>query len=190
MRVGIYSGSFNPVHIGHIALADYIVSQHFVDEVWLIRSPHNPLKQADGLMPDDVRQKLLGLAIEGHPGLRVSCVEDDMPRPSYTIDTLCRLRADYPDTEFYLIIGADNWLIFDRWRNWQQILAEFHVIVYPRPGYELPVVDSKKFPTVQVVDAPQYDISSTRIRHCLAEGLSLDGLVDQRVAEYLLTCIL
>lgn len=186
MRVGIYSGSFNPVHLGHVALADYIVHQGLVDEVWLIRSPHNPLKRSADLMPDDLRLRLLQTAIEGHTGLRVSTIEDDMPTPNYTINTLCRLRDEYPEHEFYLIIGADNWLIFDHWRNWQQILSEFHLIVYPRPGYDMPHICQSEYPTVQTVDAPLYDISSTQIRQRMLNRESLDGLVDQKVAEILL----
>lgn len=186
MRIGIYSGSFNPVHLGHVALADHLVACGIVDEVWLVRSPLNPLKHADGLMPDDVRLRLLQLAVEGHPGLRVSTVEDDLPRPNYSVNTLCRLRDEFPQHEFSLIIGADNWLIFDRWKSWRTIVDEFHVIVYPRPGYECPVVGRDEFPNVVVVaDAPQFDVSSTQIRQLLASGSSLAGLVDPRVASAL-----
>ncbi|MBQ0056486.1 MAG: nicotinate-nucleotide adenylyltransferase [Bacteroidales bacterium] len=185
MRIGIYSGSFNPVHIGHIALADYLVSEGFVDELWLIRSPQNPLKPASGLMDDDVRLHILQIAIEGHPSLRICDIEDHLPRPSYTFVTLNELHRRYPEHDFYLVIGADNWLIFDHWREWETILSDFHVIVYPRPGYPLPVIDKHLYPTVTVADAPQYDISSTEIRQRLSQGESLDGLVDPLVAQAL-----
>ncbi|MBP5716137.1 MAG: nicotinate-nucleotide adenylyltransferase [Bacteroidales bacterium] len=185
MKIGIYSGSFNPVHVGHIALADHLVNHGYVDEVWLIRSPQNPLKPADGLMSNEARLEMLRLAIIGHKNLKISTVEDTLPVPNYTITTLRTLQEQHPEHEFHLIVGADNWLIFQKWRDWQIILRDFHLIVYPRPGYELPTVTTENFPTVRVVDAPQYDISSTQIRQRLAQGLSLAGMVDTKVEQYL-----
>lgn len=184
MRIGIYSGSFNPVHLGHVALADYLVREGVVDEVWLIRSPLNPLKQSSDLMSNEARAEMLRLAIEGHAGLRVCDVEDTLPLPNYTICTLQTLQSQYPQHEFHLIIGADNWLIFRRWRDWDVILRDFHLIVYPRPGYVLSP-ESMCESAVRFVDAPQYDISSTQIRQRLAQGLSLAGWVDPKVEEYL-----
>lgn len=171
MRIGIFSGSFNPVHYGHIGLADFIVQSELVDEVWLIRSPLNPLKKAEGMMSNDVRLRLLEEAIEGHKGLRVSTIEDELPVPNYTITTLRTLQERYPEHEFHLIIGADNWLIFPKWREWETILRDFHLIVYPRPGYTLTEISSEEFPTVTVVDAPQFNISSTEIRKGLSPAL-------------------
>lgn len=174
MRVGIYSGSFNPVHQGHIALCDYLIEQGVVDEVWLIRSPLNPLKvkSAQTLAPDQQRLDMLRIAIQGHRGLQVSTIEDDLPRPNYTIQTFHALQQQYPAHEFHLIIGADNWLVFDQWRAYDELLTRYHLIVYPRPGYPLDEASrlrlgAEAIRNVRFVDAPQYDVSSTSIRQAL-----------------------
>lgn len=185
MRIGVYSGSFNPVHIGHIALVDYIVNEKIVDEAWLIRSPQNPLKKNMTLAADECRAEMLELAIEGHKGLKVSTIEDSLPRPNFTINTLRALKEKNQTDEFYLIIGADNWEIFHKWREWETILNDFNLIVYPRPGYAKPIVDSEKYPNVQVVDAPLYDISSTEIRDLCAKGESIEAMVSPKVARYI-----
>jgi len=185
VRIGIYSGSFNPVHLGHVALADYLVKEGFVDELWLIRSPLNPLKVGGEMMSNQARQRMLELAIEGHSGLKVCNIEDSLPIPNYTINTLQALQQQYPEQEFHLVIGADNWLIFERWKDWEKILNDYHLIVYPRPGYPLPELSNIQYPTVRVADAPQFNLSSTEIRQRLAQGLSLAGWVDQKVEEYL-----
>lgn len=187
MKVGIYSGSFNPVHIGHIALVDYIIEKGIVDEIWLIRSPQNPLKASNTLLSDDHRATMLQLAIEGHRCLKISTIEDDLPKPNYTINTLRALQDKNPDTELHLIIGADNWDIFDKWRDWESILADYHLIIYPRPGSTSPVVDKAKYPNVQVVDAPQYNISSTEIRERRAKRQTIKHLVSPKVDQYIKT---
>ncbi len=192
MRIGIYSGSFNPVHQGHVALCDYLVSQGVVDEVWLIRSPLNPLKvaSADSLASDHDRTEMLRLAIEGHEGLRVCTIEDDLPRPNYSITTFHALDEQYPRHEFHLIIGADNWMIFDRWRSYDEFLTRYHLVVYPRPGYPLSDDDRLRYGQealgrVQFVEAPQFDISSTQIRQAIARHCQPE-LIDARVYAYIL----
>lgn len=187
-QVGIYSGSFNPVHCGHIALADYLVTSAMVDEVWMIRSPHNPLKASSGLLDDAHRLAMLQLAVSGHPGLCVSTVEDDMPTPNYTIHTLCRLREQHPDVGFHLVIGADNWQVFRQWRAWQDILSSFSLIVYPRPGYALShthMADADLSHVRFAAEAPQFDVSSTQIRQAIREHTSLRGLIPDAVAAYI-----
>ncbi len=186
MKIGIYSGSFNPVHEGHIALCDYLVQEGVMDEVWLIRSPLNPLKAANTLAPDEDRQKMLELAIEGHRGLKACCIEDTLPKPNYTINTLQALQKLFPGEEFHLIVGMDNWLIFDRWRAYDTILQDFHLIVYPRPGYETSTPASLEALTshVRIVEAPQYDISSTEIREAIAKGEETK-LMNAKVLEYI-----
>lgn len=186
MRIGIYSGSFNPVHVGHISLVEYIVKQNIVDQVWLIRSPQNPLKVNSSLLSDEHRAEMLRLATKGRKGLSISTIEDNLPKPNYTINTLRALQEEFPDEEFYLIIGADNWDIFDKWKDWDIIIRDFHLIVYPRPGYEYPEIDQESFPTVQVVDAPQFDLSSTEIRDLIKEGEPITGYVDEKVEEYII----
>lgn len=187
VKVGIYSGSFNPIHVAHVALCDWLISEGVVDQVWLIRTPHNPLKAASGLMPDDIRQEMLNLAIEGHEGLRSCTIEDTLPQPNYTINTLRALERQYPDYEFHLIIGADNWLIFDKWRDYDVILRDFHLIVYPRPGYELPAQEEANL-RVRFVNAPVYDISSTEIREALIknDNETVRKMLDPKVHTFLL----
>lgn len=188
MRIGIYSGSFNPVHEGHIALCDYLIQEGVVDEVWLIRSPLNPLKEASAstLAPDADRQKMLELAIEGHRGLKVCCIEDTLSRPNYTVNTLQALQQLFPGEEFHLIVGMDNWLIFDRWRAFDTILKDFHLIVYPRPGYEAKTNETLQSLTehVRFVNAPLYDISSTEIRQSLSNKQT-PKLLDPKVLAYI-----
>ena len=172
MHVGIFSGSFNPVHNGHVALAEWFVHEHVVDAVWLIRSPLNPLKAASAVQmaPDADRLAMLRLAIEGHDALSISTVEDDMPRPSYSYHTLLRLREQHPEHEFHFIIGSDNWQHFTRWYRWQDILREFRLVVYPRPGYpaEAGPSDFPEARGIRIVDAPTYDVSSTDVRRLLS----------------------
>ena len=135
MKTGIFSGSFNPVHIGHLALANYLCEYEGLDEVWFLVTPHNPLKEEDELMDDAFRLKLVQLAIEGYPKFKASDIEFNLSRPSYTIHTLDKLKETYPDREFYLIIGSDNWVLFPCWYQSERILVENHILVYPRPGY-------------------------------------------------------
>lgn len=190
-RIGVYSGSFNPVHVGHVALCDFLVQQGFVDEVWLIRSPLNPLKvdAAQTLAPDDDRAEMLRLAIDGHPGLHLCTIEDQLSRPNYSITTFHELERQYPDLEFHLVIGADNWLVFDRWRAYDEFLTRYHLLVYPRPGYDLSTEEQLRYGedairNVRFVDAPQCDISSTEIRQAIACGQQ-PALLDPRVFAYI-----
>lgn len=192
MRIGIYSGSFNPVHIGHVALCDYLVREGVVDEVWLIRSPLNPFKTgaANTLAPDSDREAMLRLAVEGHEGLEVCTIEDDLPRPNYTINTLHALEEQYPEHEFHLIVGADNWLAFDRWRAYDEILERYHLVVYPRPGYLLDEeaqlrLGLEALRNVRFVEAPMYDVSSTEIRAQIAAG-ECPEMIDARVYAYII----
>jgi len=191
MKIGIYSGSFNPVHKGHIALCDYLVKEGYVDQVWLIRSPLNPLKvdSAQTLAPDADRAAMLKIAVRGHKGLRVSTIEDDLPKPNYSINTFHTLEEKFPEHEFHLIIGADNWLVFDKWRAYDEFLTRYHLIVYPRPGYEMGEKEvlrlgSDAILNVRFVNAPLYDISSTEIRAAISEG-RVPEMLNKRVYAYI-----
>lgn len=193
MRIGIYSGSFNPIHLGHVALCDYLVREGYVDQVWLIRSPLNPFKvgAAQTLAPDADREAMLRIAVRGHKGLKVCTIEDDLPRPNYTINTFHALEEKHPRQEFHLIIGADNWLAFDKWRAYEEFLTRYHLIVYPRPGYELTpegkgFLGEEALRNVRFVDAPQYDISSTEIRQAIREGKEKPEMLDSRVFAYII----
>lgn len=169
MRIGIFGGSFNPIHTGHTRLGQWLVRKNYVDELWLMVSPLNPLKQnSTELLPDGLRLQLAQLAVEGKAGLRVSDFEMHLPRPSYMVHTLAQLRQAYPQHEFLLIIGADNWLRFNQWRNSEEIMLHHRLLVYPRPGYAL---DTASMPQgVSLVATPLFNISSTQIRQAIANG--------------------
>lgn len=176
MTVGIFGGSFNPVHNGHIALAKALTANGAVDEVWLTLSPLNPLKAGtDSLIADTERLEMLKLAVDGIDGLRVCDIELSMPRPSYTINTLNALTKKFPSTRFRLVIGADNMQLFNQWKAHEEILRNYSPIVYPRPGYQWP----------GAVDLPLHDISSTHIRQLLREGNDISHLVPPMVANYI-----
>lgn len=179
MKVGIFGGSFDPIHEGHVNLAKYVLDHTDLDEVWLMVSPRNPLKDHGPLATDQQRLEMARLAVEGIPGIRVSDFEFHLPIPSYTYKTLTELKKSYPEIDFRLIIGGDNWADFNRWRNPEEILTDFGVIVYPRPGETLQppslgssplVLDSLQKNTVFLQDAPQMPISSTQIRHLLSQN--------------------
>lgn len=181
-RTGLFGGSFNPVHNGHIALAQWLVDSGRFDEVWLMLSPENPLKANRPGATDSDRREMLRLACTGHPKLHPCFEEFELPRPSYTIDTLHHLTAKYPDRKFSIIIGADNWQIFSQWRRPDEIIADFGVTVYPRPGYQAPaeMPEGVEF----AADAPQTDISSSRIRTAMTDCYPM---LPGQVAEYIKT---
>ena len=185
MRIGIYGGSFNPVHKGHTSLAESLVQQGCVDEVWLLVSPLNPLKQevSADIAAYEHRLKMAELACEGKAGLKVSDFENRLPVPSYMVSTLAELCKAYPEHEFVLVIGADNWESFPRWYNYQEIIDKYSILVYRRPGYN---VDEDALPSsVRMVTTPLYDISSTQIRHSVLVGEMLTEWVDEKVASYI-----
>lgn len=180
-KIGIYSGSFNPVHIGHLALANYLCEFEGVDEVWFLVTPHNPLKEQGELMDDGLRLRLVQLAVEGYPRFRASDFEFHLPRPSYSIHTLEALRRSYPDTEFTLIIGSDNWLCFDRWFEAKRIVSEFGLLIYPRPGFE--VDEAMLPPHVRMVHAPCIEVSSTFVRQALRQGKDVRFFLPAKVYD-------
>ena len=180
-KIGIYSGSFNPVHIGHLALANYLCEFEGVDEVWFLVTPHNPLKEQGELMDDELRLRLVQLAVEGYPRFRASDFEFHLPRPSYSIHTLEALRRSYPETEFTLIIGSDNWLCFDRWFEAKRIVSEFSLLIYPRPGFE--VDETMLPPHVRMVHAPCIEVSSTFVRQALRQGKDVRFFLPSKVYD-------
>lgn len=173
IRTGIYGGSFNPIHTGHLTLGRLLCEQGLVDELWFLVSPLNPFKQAtNDLLDDQVRLHLVQLAVKDEPQLQASDFEMHLPRPSYMVYTLEKLREEYQDREFVLVIGADNWLRFDQWYKSEEILKHHPILVYPRPEYE---IDPSTLPNgVTLTDTPLIDISSTQIRNSIAQG-KFDG---------------
>ena len=191
MRIGIFGGSFNPIHLGHTALAAYICEQGLVDEVWLMVSPQNPLKQDLTLLDENERLAMARLAVAPYPMLRACDFEFTLPRPSYTYHTLQALRTAYPDHEFSLIIGEDNWNNFHRWYRGDDIVRETPIIVYPRssensehsePTKELSTFN---FQLSILEDPPLLPYSSTEIRHRIATGQDASHMLHPDIAKYI-----
>lgn len=182
-RVGLFFGSFNPIHVGHLIIANYMVEHSALDEVWFVVSPQNPFKKKASLLDERQRLYMVNLAIEENYSLKASSVEFTMPVPSYTIDTLVYLAEKHPSIEFALIMGADNLVSLPKWKNYQQILSGYHVYVYPRPGSTLPALAEHE--SVTVVNAPQMLLSASHIRKELQEGHSIQYLVTEPVRKYI-----
>ena len=181
-QIGIFSGSFNPIHVGHVMLGSYMCEFTNLDEVWFVVSPHNPLKDVNDLLDDDIRLQMTRLALEKFENLHVSDVEFHLPRPSYTIDTLNFLKKNNPDTEFTLIIGSDNWNDFYKWKSYEQLREEFPILIYPRLGEEV-VIPEQFQKKNEVVDAPVLEISSTFIRNGIKEGKDMRAFVPEKAWE-------
>ncbi len=174
IRTGIFGGSFNPIHNGHISLARQLREKAGLDEVWLMVSPQNPLKAQADLLDDQIRMEMARLAVEGETGIIASDYEIHLPKPSYTWNTLEALKRDYPNREFVLMIGGDNWQLFDKWYRADDIRNQYQIIVYPRRGCK-GGIDGLEL----------IDISSTEIRDCIQAGKTIDHLVPKAVAEYI-----
>ncbi len=185
MRIGIFGGSYNPIHTGHAIIAQHIIGSGLVDQLWMMVSPVNPLKAGNvRQVADTDRLRMVEMVARHIEGVETSAFEFTMPRPSYTIDTLNALQAKFPDDEFYLVTGADNWQIFDKWRNSEEILAKYHLLIYPRLGYEVIIPDELK-ERVTLVDAPIIELSSTQIRERLANGQSVRYYVPDEVLGFI-----
>ena len=184
MSTALFFGSFNPVHTGHTQLAEYLIDKGIADEVWFVVSPCNPLKNQADLLDEYIRLDMLILAIQHQPKFKACDIEFDLPVPSYTIDTLHALSTQYPDKQFTLMIGSDNALVFDQWKNPQQILTEYPVLVYPRCGYDFAEVSSL-YPQMQLLDTAYFDISSTQIRAAMAQKKDVTNWLHPSVLQYI-----
>ena len=181
MKVGIFPGSFNPVHIGHLALANYVVEYGEFDEVWFMITPHNPLKKKSELMDQEIRLAWLEKAIGDYPKFKTCTIEWGMPQPTYTINTLQKLRIMFPENTFELIIGSDNWETFHRWKDYQLILKNFKTWIYPRLGAGKTIFNH---PNVNMVKgAPKMEISSTFIRKSIRRGKDVRFLLPSGIYE-------
>lgn len=183
MHIGLFFGSFNPVHIGHLALANYMLSFTDMDQVWLVVSPHNPLKNKQSLINQNDRLHLINLALDFHPKIKASNVEFNLPQPSYTINTLAHLKEKHPEHQFSLIMGQDNLQTFDKWKNYGEILKRYHIYVYPRAGSSASQFD--EHPHVHFTKAPIIEISSTFIRNALKEKKNIQFFLHPKVWEYI-----
>ena len=181
--IGIFGGSFNPIHKGHVALARQLLRRAQLDEVWFLVSPQNPLKPQSSLLDDNMRLEMARLALKDEPHLVASDYEFHLPRPSYTWNTLQHLSQDYPQHRFTLLIGADNWQLFSRWRNSRDILANYSVVIYPRDGY--PVDETTLPPNVRLVKTRLYNMSSTLVRQLLAERKSVRRYLHPKVIDFI-----
>ena len=183
-RTGIYGGSFNPIHRGHIELGEFICQNCYVDELWFLVSPQNPFKkQATDLLDDQRRLELARIAVHDYPQLQVCDIEFRLPRPSYMYKTLEAREKEYPDRQFVLIIGADNWLAFDRWAEYRRLQEHYDILVFPRNGYP---VDSSSLPErVTLLPSPLIDISATEIRRRIRCGEDASALLTPAVWEEL-----
>lgn len=185
MKIGIFGGSFNPIHSGHAIIAHHIITSGVVDRLWLMVSPVNPLKVGhERQVSDTDRLRMVEMVSRPMENVETSAFEFTMPKPSYTIDTLNALQEKFPDDEFYLVTGADNWVIFDRWRNSEEILAKYHLLVYPRLGYDVEIPEELR-DRVTLVNAPIIELSSTLVRERLAKGLSVRYYVPDEVLGYI-----
>lgn len=179
IKTGIYGGSFNPIHNGHIALARHLLQEAELDEIWFVVSPQNPFKVQQQLLADDKRLLLVRKALAPYPQLVASDFEFSLPRPSYMWHTLQSMSAQWPDRELHLIIGADNWLCFDRWYHADDIRSTYPIIIYPRQGYD--IVPSALPQGVRLVNTPLYNVSSTEIRADVAAGCDISGKVPSTI---------
>ena len=179
IRTALFGGTFNPLHNGHLTIAKSVLEQNLADEVWMLITPCNPWKKDQTLLDDRLRYDMVSEAVKGFKGICASDYEFNLPKPSYTANTLRHISADYPDREFILTIGADNWVKFDAWREHDYILKNYSIIVYPRKGYDI-----KNNPEgIHLLECPLVDISSTQIRQMIKNGEPIDELVPASVAR-------
>jgi len=181
MKIGLFFGSFNPIHTGHLIIANLMVEGSDLQKVWFVVSPQNPLKPAKGLLHEFDRYDMVRAAVYDNYKLEVSDVEFHLPKPSYTIHTLVHLQEKHPEKQFRVIMGEDNLANFTRWKNYRQILDHYGLYVYPRPGTQLS--ELRSHPNVTIVEAPLLDISATFIRERIRKGQSVRYLVPDAVEE-------
>lgn len=183
MNIGLFFGSFNPIHLGHLIIAEHMVGMSDMDQLWFVVTPHNPHKRKASLANDYDRLHLVELAIADNPHFRASNVEFNLPQPNYTIDTLAYLRERHSNHHFSLIMGGDNLVSLPKWKNYEQILEHHKIYVYSRPG---PDVNHDLEPNqITIIEAPMMHISSTYIRSRISQGESIKYLVHPSVEEYL-----
>lgn len=181
--IGLFFGSFNPIHIGHLALANYFTDNNDLKELWFVISPQNPLKNKSSLIHHRFRKEMVTLAIGDNTTFKTCDIEFNLPQPSYTINTLTHLKEKYPKKKFSLILGADNLATFHKWKNYEEILKRYPILVYPRPGIDPgPLIIH---PNVTLTEAPVMEISSSYIRNAIKSGKSPEYFVHPEVWKYI-----
>jgi len=183
MHIGLFFGSFNPIHIGHMALANYMVEFTDMEQVWFVISPHNPLKEKSSLLHQNQRLYMVNVAIEDDARFKSSTIEFDLPQPSYTINTLVHLKEKYPKHSFSLIIGQDNLENFHKWKNYEEILKKYKLYVYPRPGAKS--TELEQHPNVVLTQAPVIEISSTFIREAIKKKKDIRHFLPEKAWQYI-----
>jgi nicotinate-nucleotide adenylyltransferase len=180
MNIGLFFGSFNPVHVGHLIIANYITSSNLVDQLWFVLSPQNPLKPQKELLNEYHRLHLLQIAIEGETKMKGSSIEFNLPKPSYTIDTLAYLKEKYPAYSFSIIMGSDSFKNIKKWKNNELLVRNHSILIFKRPGFE---INNELKANIKIIDAPLLDISSTRIRERIKNKKSIRFFVPDVVKE-------
>lgn len=183
MKIGLFFGSFNPIHIGHLIIANYMANHTDLQQVWLVVSPHNPLKEKSDLINMYDRLEMAKLATEDAVNIRVSDVELKLPQPSYTIDTLTYLHEKYPEHEFSLIMGSDNLVSLKKWKNYELILRDYHIHIYPRPGFDNH--DFQQHPSISFTETPLMELSATFIRKTVKERKNVQYFVPDKVLKFI-----
>jgi len=183
MKIGLFFGSFNPIHIGHLAIANFMAEYSDLEEIWFVVSPHNPLKNKSSLLADYHRLELVKLSIEAYPQFKASNIEFNMPQPSYTIDTLSYLREKHSNHQFALIVGSDNLKNFTRWKNYELLLQHHELYVYPRPRFKDEDVTLPG--TIHIVPAPLMEVSSSFIRQAIKEKKEIPFFLPSPAYQYI-----
>jgi nicotinate-nucleotide adenylyltransferase len=183
MKIGLYFGSFNPIHVGHLILTNHILNESDLEKIWFVVSPLNPFKEPENLINEYDRLHLVQKAIEDDARLKASDIEFLLPKPSYTIHTLAYLEEKYPDHSFSIIMGSDSFQNLDKWKNSEIIIKNYSIIIYKRPGFQ---VNNKLNAKIQIMDAPLLEISSTHIRELVRTGKSIKYLVPSSIEEEIL----
>jgi nicotinate-nucleotide adenylyltransferase len=185
MKIGLYFGTFNPIHVGHLIIANHMAEYSGLDQIWMMVTPHNPLKKKDTLLDDYQRLHLVFLATEDYPKIKPSDFEFKLPQPNYTVNTLAHLQDKYPTCEFALIMGEDNLKTFHKWKNYDTILENHAIYVYPRISSETENHEFKNHPKINLVNAPIVEISSTFIRENIKNKKNVQPLLPAKVWEYI-----
>ena len=184
-KIGLYFGTFNPIHVGHLTIANHMVEYGGLDEVWMVITPHNPHKKKSTLLADIHRLAMVRVALEDYPKLKESTIEFDLPQPNYTVHTLAVLEEKHPEQQFCLIMGEDNLKSFHKWKNYEVILERYELYVYPRIASGVVETQFKNHPKIHKVSAPIMELSSTFIRKGVAAGKNIRPMLPQNVWEYL-----